>query len=56
MNNYTPSILCRLFGHKWRVKDVDELKYAGYRFTRTYAVRYCIRCGCENPYYQSKNQ
>jgi hypothetical protein len=52
----SPSFLCRLIGHHWKRKTVDEAKLTGYRVTEIFETPYCRRCGCRNPgYFHSEN-
>jgi hypothetical protein len=52
----SPSFLCRLIGHNWKRKTVDEAKLGGYRITELFETPYCRRCGCRNPgYFHSEN-
>jgi hypothetical protein len=47
----SPSFLCRVIGHNWKRRKVDELKHPGYRVTEIFDTPYCRRCGCRNPGY-----
>jgi hypothetical protein len=52
----SPSFLCRLIGHHWTVKTVDEQSEPGYRITKREQVSHCRRCGMPNPiYFHSEN-
>lgn len=50
-----PVILCKIIGHKWRVKTHrDDEPEKGYRTTTTHEKKACIRCGTPNPNYEAQ--
>ena len=55
-----PSMLCRIFGHKWERKTKtdywsDELR-SRMRRTEWNNLSHCTRCGTQNPAYEQNDQ
>ena len=44
-----PPLRCRIFGHVWFIKCVNEKTHPGYVHTVTKALQHCMKCGKPNP-------
>jgi hypothetical protein len=44
-----PALLCRLIGHKWERKTLDDASNPGFRRITWTPQKCCLRCGVPNP-------